>query len=61
MYQSFIPARVAVYMESYFWLNSCSLQNTERAFPENIRCLLKHSFKLKIKKRVWCWGINLVK
>ena len=49
-------------MENYFWLNLCSLQNTERAIPENIysgkfrnmenfhsgKCLLKHSFKLDI-------------
>ena len=47
-------------MVNYFWLNLCSLQNTERAIPENIRCLLKHSFKLEIKKRVWCSGSYLV-
>ena len=48
IYQSLIPARVSIYLriENYFWLNLCSLQNTERAIPENIRCLLKHSFKL---------------
>ena len=55
MYQSLIPARVSIYlsiyllrMENYFWLNLCSLQNTERAIPENIRIVLKHSFKLEI-------------
>ena len=53
-------SRACLRMESYFWLNSYSLQNTERAIPENILCLLKHSFKLEIKKRVWCSDIHLV-